>query len=99
MAVNSDTLPILAGIHQKCLFICLSTKNIFAENDNLESTAPFSKKIKRGEYCMISRCKATAKIVLTHSSKKSKIDGKQAIQLRIIYNRRPKYYTLPYSVY
>ncbi|HOF20618.1 MAG TPA: site-specific integrase [Bacteroidales bacterium] len=48
---------------------------------------------------MISRYKATAKIVLAHKSRKSKIDGKQPVQLRIIYNRRPKYYTLPYSVY
>lgn len=47
---------------------------------------------------MISRYKATAKIVLAHKSRKSKIDGKQPVQLRIIYNRRPKYYTLPYSV-
>jgi integrase/recombinase XerD len=48
---------------------------------------------------MISRYKATVKIVLAHSSRKSKIDGKQPVQLRIIHNRRPKYYTLPYSVY
>jgi integrase len=46
---------------------------------------------------MINRYKATAKIVLAHSSRKSKIDGRRPIQLRIIYNRRPKYYTLPYS--
>ena len=47
---------------------------------------------------MISRSKATVKIVLAHRSKKSKIDGKQSIQLRIIYNRKPKYYALGYSV-
>jgi integrase len=48
---------------------------------------------------MISRYKATAKIVMAHKSKKSKIDGKQPIQLRIIYNRKAKYFTLGYSVY
>jgi len=48
---------------------------------------------------MISRSKATAKMVLAHRSKKSKIDGRQSIQLRIIYNRKPKYYTLKYAVY
>ncbi|MBN1950379.1 MAG: site-specific integrase, partial [Bacteroidales bacterium] len=47
---------------------------------------------------MISRSKATAKIVLAHRLKKSKIDGKQAIQLRVIYNRKPKYYGLKCSV-
>lgn len=46
----------------------------------------------------ISRSKATAKIFLTHKSKKSIVDGKQTIQLRIIYNRKPKYYSLGFSV-
>ena len=48
---------------------------------------------------MISRSKATVKIVLVHSSKKSKVDGKQLIQLRVTYNRKPKYYGLGYSVH
>jgi integrase/recombinase XerD len=47
---------------------------------------------------MISRSKATVKIVLAHRSKKSKTDGTQAIQLRITYNRKPKYFGLGYSV-
>jgi len=47
---------------------------------------------------MISRSKATVKIVLAHRSKKSKTDGKQAIQLRVTYNRKPKYFGLGYSV-
>jgi integrase len=47
---------------------------------------------------MISRSKATVKIVLAHRSKKSKTDGTQAIQLRLTYNRKPKYYGLGYSV-
>jgi hypothetical protein len=48
---------------------------------------------------MISRSRVTAKIVLVHKTKKSKIDGRQLIQLRIIYNRKPKYYKLGYYVY
>ena len=48
---------------------------------------------------MISRNKATAKIVLAHRSKKSKLDGKQSFKLRITYNRKPKYYGLGYSVF
>ncbi len=47
---------------------------------------------------MISRSKATVKIVLAHRSKKSKTDGRQKIQLRVTYNRKPKYYGLKYSV-
>lgn len=47
---------------------------------------------------MISRSKATVKIVLAHRSKKSKVDGTQLIQLRITYERKPKYYGLGYSI-
>ncbi len=47
---------------------------------------------------MISRSKATVKIVLAHRSKKSKTDGTQAIQLRVTFYRKPKYYGVGYSV-
>jgi len=47
---------------------------------------------------MISRSKATVKIVLAHRSKKSKVDGTQLIQIRITHNRKPKYYGLGYSI-
>ena len=47
---------------------------------------------------MISRSKATVKIVLAHRSKKSKVDGTQLIQLRVTHNRKPKYYGLGYSI-
>jgi integrase/recombinase XerD len=52
-----------------------------------------------GVNIMISRNKATVKIVLAHKSKKSKIDGKQPIKLRIIHNRKPKYYALGFSLF
>lgn len=47
---------------------------------------------------MISRSKATVRIVLAHRSKKSKTDGTQAIQLRVTYSRKPKYFGLGCSV-
>ena len=47
---------------------------------------------------MISRSKATVKIVMAHRSKKSKVDGTQLIQLRITHSRKPKYYGLGYSI-
>ena len=47
---------------------------------------------------MISKSNPTVKIVLAHRSKMSKVDGKQAIRLRVTFNRKPKYYGLVYSV-
>ena len=69
----------------------------FSDSKNAESTRSYDV-LKKGVHQMISRSKATAKIVLTHQSRKSKVDGKQSLQLRIIYNRKPKYYALGYSV-
>ena len=99
MAIGSDTFPAFAVIHRKCLSFCLSSEKIFSENDNRRPCASYNNKILGGVYCMINRYNATAKIVLAHSSRKSKIDGRRPIQLRIIYNRRPKYYTLPYAAH
>jgi len=46
MAIGSDTFPAFAVIHRNCLSFCLSSKNIFSENDNPGFPAAYNIKIK-----------------------------------------------------